>query len=110
MDLPEASGDNLFIARRGLMSGKNRPSAERAWTEIRRHTDFKNSDHVIGFRERGTRSSSIHARRAHALRVFALISPNPFDLPARFCYLQTFKPPERLKEEARCCTDYFRLR
>jgi len=34
-DLPEASGDNLFIARRGLMSGKNRPSAERAWTEIR---------------------------------------------------------------------------
>ena len=34
-DLPEASGDNLFIARRGLMGGKNRPSAERAWTEIR---------------------------------------------------------------------------
>jgi len=29
-DLPEASGHNLFIARRGRMSGKNRPSAERA--------------------------------------------------------------------------------
>ncbi len=60
--------------------------------------------------EGGTETVLPEAERAHALRFFALLSPRPFDLPARFCYLQTFKPPARLKEEARCCPDYFRLR